>query len=145
MKYIKINCVNLLDLIFKKLSWYFEEINGNKYLTPVPTNEIKKKRKYYEERYSKIRDLTASITKNSDDYDEKYRKVIFNSDDELPLNKKIEISSMKINFRAIFYKKNKYYSETFFDEILHKINKWRAKINFKKLILKVVRLVILMK
>ena len=30
-----------------------------------------------------------SITKNSDDYDEKYMKINFNSDDELPLNKTI--------------------------------------------------------
>ena len=105
MKYIKINSVNLLDLIFKKVSWYFEEINGNKYLTPVPTNEIKEKRKKYEELWSKIRDLTTSISKISDDYDEKYRKILFNSDNELPLNITIEIPSMKINFRAIFIKR----------------------------------------
>ena len=30
-----------------------------------------------------------SVTKNSDDYDEKYMKINFNSDDELPLNKTI--------------------------------------------------------
>ena len=30
-----------------------------------------------------------SITKNSDDYDEKHMKINFNSDDELPLNKTI--------------------------------------------------------
>ena len=32
-----------------------------------------------------------SITKSSDDYDEKYMKIKFNSDDESPLNKAIEI------------------------------------------------------
>ena len=30
-----------------------------------------------------------SITKNSDDYDEKHMKINFTSDDELPLNKTI--------------------------------------------------------
>ena len=30
------------------------------------------------------RDLIRSITKNSNDYDEKYMKVKFNSDDKLP-------------------------------------------------------------
>ena len=39
--------------------------------------------------WSEIRDLIMSITKNSDDYDEKYMKINFNSDDELPLNKTI--------------------------------------------------------
>ena len=43
-----------------------------------------------------------SITKNSDDYDEKYMKIKFNSDDELLLNKTIEIHSMTIVIRAIF-------------------------------------------
>ena len=35
----------------------------------------------------KIRDLARSITKNSDDFDEKYMKIKFDSDDILPLNK----------------------------------------------------------
>ena len=42
-KYVKINSVNLLYLIFNKVNEYFEEINGNKYLTLVPTNESKEK------------------------------------------------------------------------------------------------------
>ena len=38
-KYVKINP---LYLIFNKVNSYFEEINGNKYLMLVPTNEGKK-------------------------------------------------------------------------------------------------------
>ena len=38
-KYVKINSVNPLYLIFNKINGYFEEINGNKYLTLVPTNK----------------------------------------------------------------------------------------------------------
>ena len=34
-----------------------------------------------EELWSTIRDLIRSITKNSDDYDEKYLKIKFNSDE----------------------------------------------------------------
>ena len=52
--------------------------------------------KKYEELCSKIRDLIRSITKNTDDYDEKYMKIKFNSNDELPLNKTIEIPSMNV-------------------------------------------------
>ena len=36
---------------------------------------------------TKIRNLIRSITKNSDDYDEKYMSIKFNSDDELSLVK----------------------------------------------------------
>ena len=60
------------------MNGYFEEINGNKYLTLVPTNKSKKEKKElkkFEELRSKIRYLIRSITKNSDDYDEKYMKI----------------------------------------------------------------------
>ena len=62
-----------------------------------------------------------SITKNSDDYDEKYMKIEFNSDNELPLNKTIEIPTMIIAIRAIFYENNKYYSQVFSGEYLYKL------------------------
>ena len=38
-KHIKTYSGNLLLLIFGKVNGYFEEINGNKYLILVPTNE----------------------------------------------------------------------------------------------------------
>ena len=37
-KYVKINGVNPLYLVLIKVNGYFEEVNGNKYLTLVPTN-----------------------------------------------------------------------------------------------------------
>ena len=40
-KYLKINSVNPLYLTFSKVNGYFEEINRNKYLMLVPTNESK--------------------------------------------------------------------------------------------------------
>ena len=79
------------------------------YLTVVPINESKEKIKKYEELWSKIRDLIRSIIKNSDDYDEKYMKVKFNSDDDLPINKMIEIHKVAIVVRAVFHENNKYY------------------------------------
>ena len=45
-------------------------------------------------------------------------KIKFNSDDELPLNKKIEIPSMIIVVRTVFHKNNKYYPQVFLDECL---------------------------
>ena len=69
---MKIDSVNLLYLTFNKVNGYFEEINENKYLTLVASNESKEKIKIYEELWCNIRDLIRSITRNSDDYDEKY-------------------------------------------------------------------------
>ena len=45
LKYAKLFSVNPLYLIFNKVNGYFEEINGNKYLTLVPINESKEKTK----------------------------------------------------------------------------------------------------
>ena len=69
----------------------------------------------------KIRDLNRSITKNSDDYDEKYMKIKFNSDDELPLNKTIKIPTMTIAVTAIFLENNKCNPQVFLDEYLYKL------------------------
>ena len=81
---------------------YFEEGNGNKYLTLVPTDESKEKIKKYEGLWIKIRDLIRSITKNLGDRDEKYMKIKFDSDGNLPLNKTIEIPLVAMVVRANF-------------------------------------------
>ena len=48
-------------------------------------------------------------------------KTKLNSDDELPLNKTIEIASMIIVVRAVFHKNNKYYLHVFLNECLYKL------------------------
>ena len=64
-KYVKNYSVNPLYLILNKLNDYFEEIDGDKYVTLVATNESKEKKlKKYEKLWRKIRDLNRSITKN---------------------------------------------------------------------------------
>ena len=40
---MKINSANPLYLMLNRINGYFEEINGNKYLTLVPTNESREK------------------------------------------------------------------------------------------------------
>ena len=48
-------------------------------------------------------------------------KIKFNLDDQLPLNKAIEIPTITIVARAIFFENNKYYPQAFLDECLYKI------------------------
>ena len=121
LKYVKTDSINAIYLTLNKVNGYFEEINGNKYLTLVPTNESNEKIKRYEELWRKIRDLIRSVTENSDDYDEKYIKIKFNSDDELFLNKTIEIPSIAIVIRSIFIENSKYYPQIFLDKCLYKL------------------------
>ena len=77
--------------MINKLNGCFEEINRNKYLMLVPSNESKEKNSY------------RSITKNSDHYDEKYVKIKINSDDELRV-KMMEISSMMLVVKLCYMK-----------------------------------------
>ena len=90
-------------------------------MTLVPTNDSKEIIKKYGELWSKIRDLISSITKKSNDYDERYMKIKFDSDDDLPLYKTIEIHITAIVVLAIFLENNKYYPQGFLDECLHKL------------------------
>ena len=48
-------------------------------------------------------------------------KIKSNSDDELPLSKIIEIPTMTIVVRAVFYENNKYYPQVFLYEYLYKL------------------------
>ena len=71
--------------------------------------------------WSQIRDLIRSITKNSDDHDEKYMKIKFSLDEELLVNKMLEIFSMVIVARAAFRENNKYYPQVLLDECLYEL------------------------
>ena len=113
-KDLKIYSVNLLYLVFTKGNGYFEDINGTKYLTLVPTNKRKEKIKKYEEMWIKITDLIKSVIKKSDDYNEKYMRIKFDTDNKLPLNKTIEIPIIAIVVSAVFHENNKYYPQVFF-------------------------------
>ena len=75
--------------------------------------KARKKIKKYEELWIKIWDLIRLLTKSLDDYDEISMKTKFDSDDNLPLNKTIEISIATIVVRAVFHENNKYYPQDF--------------------------------
>ena len=110
---MKINSVNPSYFVINKVNGNFEDINKNKYLTLVPSNESKEKIKKYEELRSKIKDLIRSVTKNADNYDKKYIKIKINSNGELPLNKMTEIHGMVPTAVAFFHQNNKNYPQTF--------------------------------
>ena len=99
LRYIKVNNVNPLFLIIIKMNGYIEESNGKKYLTLVPTDKNKYIRKIYKKLRTKIKDCIGSRTNKSDDYDEKYMKIIFNSDYDLPLKKTLKLLNMIVAAR----------------------------------------------
>ena len=117
IRYVKLNSVNPLYLIIDKINGYTEESNGNKYLMLVPTDKSKDTLKRYEELQTKIRDILRSKTNNSDDYDENYMKIKFNSD-ILPLNKTSKLHNIIIVVKAVVHEDNKHYPEVLLDQCL---------------------------
>ena len=89
-----------------------EPRNRNKYLTLVSTDERKDTLLKYEELWSKIKDCIRSISSskldNTDNYDGKYMKINFNSDDNLSLTKTLELYNIIVN-RSVFHESSKYY------------------------------------
>ena len=113
LSYIKINRVNHIYLIISKINGYIEESNKNKYLTLVTTEESVDTLKKHEELWNKNGDLIKSITSSSDNYDKKYSKIKFNSDDDLLLNKTPKLCNMVVVVRSVFHEGNKYYLHFF--------------------------------
>ena len=102
--YAAINSVNPLFSIINKINKPNEESNGNKYLTLVLIDESNKTLNKYEELWNQIRDLIGSLANNSDNYDENYVTIKFNSDHNLPLNwkKTLELYNMIAILRSVF-------------------------------------------
>ena len=85
-----------------------------------------------------MRGLIRSITNNLIDYDEKYMKIKFDSDD-LPVNITIEFHNATIVVRSVFYTINRYQPQIFLAECLYKLQTKKRKtvitnINEKKAI-----------
>ena len=87
----------------------------------VPTGKSKDALKKHEELWNKIRDLIRSITKNPESNSKKYMKIKFNSDNDLPLKKTLELYNLEIVVRSVFHKDNKYYQQVFLEECLYKL------------------------
>ena len=112
--YVKINSVNPLYLIIGEVDEYYEEINGNKYLTLVSTNKNKEVLTKYTEPWDGIKNSIERINNKSGEYGKDFIKIKFNSDDSLPLNKTLKLHNMTITVRSVFEEDGKYYSEVFF-------------------------------
>ena len=62
-----------------------------------------------------------SITNISGDQGEKYIKIKFNSDDNLPLNKKLKLHNLTKFVRSVFQEDKKYYPQVFLEDCLYEL------------------------
>ena len=92
---------------FNKIDGYIEDNNKSKYLTLISVDKNKGAIKRYKEIRNKIKYLTESENNGSGNSDDKYMKVTFHSNDNLPLKKELEMHGVVINIRSVF-NNNKY-------------------------------------
>ena len=95
-------------LIINEVDGYFEEINGNKYLTLVSTDKNKEVLTKYTKLWDGIKNSIEKINNKSGEYGKDFMKIKFNSDDNLPLNKTLKIYHMTIVIRFVFEEDGKY-------------------------------------
>ena len=99
-------------------SGYIKEINKDKYLIFDDTDKNKELLEIYDDVFSGIMSKIKKIDDDWLEYSKGYKKIKFNSDDNLPLNKTLKFHQMTITIRCVFSEDNKLYPQIFLDDDL---------------------------
>ena len=89
---------------------YFEENNGNKYLTMIFTSKSQKM--MYTSIWEEIKKVINEVDELSN-YDKNYDVISFDTDDILSLNSIINIYSMTVIIKSVFKDNDKFYPEIY--------------------------------
>ena len=112
--YENICSVNPLNSIIHSATRYFKEKNGEKYLILDSTEK-------YKEVFSGIKLEIETINSGEKLFYEKYAKLGVNTDDNVPLNKKLKFPLLAIIIRCIFQNGKKLYPQVYLDECLYEL------------------------
>ena len=113
IKYIKnLNSLDSLYLIFNNLDAYIEKSGENRYLIFASTQKIKIMLENYIELWDEIKEQIDLI--NGDKvtkYSKEFMKIRFKTNDDLPLNKIINIPVCVVIVSSIFKEDNEYHPQ----------------------------------
>ena len=104
-------------------SGYIEEINEDKYLVFDIRDENKELLKRYDSVFNGIMGKIKKIDDDWLEYSKSYKKIKFNSDDNLPLNKPLKFYNMTVTIRCVISEDNKLYPQVFLNEALYSLQK----------------------
>ena len=113
-----VNSANPLYLRINNASGYIEEKEPNKYLIFDSTDENKELLKRYNDVFNGLIDKIKKIDDDWLEYTKSYKKIKFNSHDNLPLNKQLKFHTMTVTIRCVFSEDNTLYPQVFLDEAL---------------------------
>ena len=108
-----VNSVNPLYLGINNASGYIKEINRDKYLIFDDTDTNKELLEKYDDFFSGIISKIKKINDDWLEYSKGYKKIKFDSDDNLPLNKHLKFHDMTVTIRCVFSEDNKLYLKYF--------------------------------
>ena len=92
-----VNSVNPLYLIINRIDGFIEEKNGDRYLNIRDTDKKSRVLKTYLEVWSGIKDFIEKINDSElGEYDKDFMKTKFNSDNDIPLNKLLNVLSVTV-------------------------------------------------
>ena len=118
-----VNSVNPLYLRIDNASGYIKEMNKDKYLVFDDTDKNKKLLEKYGDVFNGIISKIKKIDDDWLEYSKGYKKIKFNSDDNLPLNKPLKFYNMTVTIRCVFGEDNKLYPQLFLDGPLYSLQK----------------------
>ena len=117
-----INSVNPLYLMINEMIGHFEEKNENKYLVLDDVDENKEVSKKYKEVWEGVKKEIETINGGKKiEYEKDYMKLMFKSNDDLPLNKPIKLRFLTIIIRCVISDNGKFYPQLFLDDALHEL------------------------
>ena len=101
---------------------HFEEKNENKYLVLDEIDENKEVLNKYKEVWEGIKKETETINgEKKIEYGKVFKKIRFESNDNLPLNKQLKFYNITIIIRSVFSESGKFYSQLFLDDELYEL------------------------
>ena len=115
--------VNPLYLLVNHGSGYIEEKKRDKYLIfDDSVNENRELLKRYADFWDEIKNEIKAINGGKENsYGKDHRKIKFNFDDDLPLNKPLKFHAMTIIIRSVFEEDGKLYTQHSLDVTLYEL------------------------
>ena len=118
--YEYIYSVNPLYLIIGEVDGHIEEKNGSKYLVFDSTDENRKVLEKYAELWDGIKNEIKTINGGKEgEYSKIFKKIKFDTNDNLSWNKPLKLHMLTIIVRSIFEEDSKLYLQVYLHECLH--------------------------
>ena len=120
--YENIYSVNPLYLIIGEVDGYIEEKNGSTYLVFDSTDENKEILKNYTELQDGIKNEIQTMNGvKKIKYVKHFMKIKFDTDDNFPLNKPLNLRMLTIIDRSVFEQNDKLYPQVYLDGCLYEL------------------------